>query len=104
MLSKARIEARIGESALMLDRLEPEWRGRIDLERLDVGQAAHCVVGQLRGSYQKGRKELVEQGARARELRGFEATGPRETSATEFRMLTDGWRRFIAQTPELVSA
>jgi hypothetical protein len=46
-------EVRVARGAALLDAQVPDWRGRINVERLDV-QSPWCVLGQLYGSYIDG--------------------------------------------------
>lgn len=44
-------EQRVARGAALLDRVNPGWWKRIDLERLSLGSCKRCVLGQLYGEY-----------------------------------------------------
>jgi hypothetical protein len=56
----------VRRGAELLDRVQPGWADRIDLDRLDLGSDCECVLGQLYGgpdddedpSYLVGRRTL----------------------------------------------
>lgn len=45
----------------VLDWLYPRWEQAIDLDRLNLLDGTACVVGQLRGSYLDGVRELMRE-------------------------------------------
>lgn len=65
------VPARVGRGAELLDRLRPGWAAEIDVERLDVGDARHCPLGQLYGNYREGRIALGIPGDDESCLYGF---------------------------------
>ena len=42
----------------LLDEKRPGWRERIDEKTLNMAEGEHCILGQLEGSYEKGKGEL----------------------------------------------
>lgn len=50
--------ARAFKGALLLDMLSPGWQSRVDLDILDMGVDAECVLGQVYGEYNEGREAL----------------------------------------------
>lgn len=42
---------RVQRGVALLDQRVPDWRERIDVERLDMAVSAHCVLGQLNGGH-----------------------------------------------------
>lgn len=54
----AALEKRVKKGVLFLDRREPKWFTRIDLNRLNLGDGAICIIGQLFTDYVYGQEEL----------------------------------------------
>lgn len=52
------LRTRIERGAKLLDERVPGWRERIDLDRLDMGNSLHCILGQCFGSYFDGLRTL----------------------------------------------
>ena len=50
--------ARVAAGAAFLDEHRPGWAGRIDLDRLALIDDCDCVLGQLSGTYDRGRTAL----------------------------------------------
>lgn len=48
------IEKSVERGAAYLDRVNPGWDKRIDLDNFSIGTYERCVLGQLHGGYQKG--------------------------------------------------
>lgn len=42
----------------VLDEKRPGWENEIDLDRLDVADPKHCILGQLYGGFAKGLLKL----------------------------------------------
>jgi hypothetical protein len=96
----ATIAARVTAGAEFLDRVEPGWDRRIDLDVLDLGACDACVIGQLAGVE-------AERGVAA--LVGHDVNGERWPTALGFHidvaspddddwdwaLLTDAWKRAI---------
>lgn len=53
-IDTAAIEARVRAGAQLLDDCDPGCINSIDLDRLDMGSCALCVLGQRYGSYDRG--------------------------------------------------
>jgi hypothetical protein len=47
----------------VLNIARPGWREKIDVEKLDMGEWANCILGQVFGDYYKGFKELFDSPA-----------------------------------------
>jgi hypothetical protein len=45
---------RVRRGSELLDRHRPGWEREVDTEQLDLGDTAHCLLGQLYGDYQSG--------------------------------------------------
>lgn len=69
----------------LLDRQVPDWRDRIDWERLDTGTCTLCIMGQLFGDYSDGLKRL-DLSYEASFGFGFNVQGT-------FDQLTELWRQ-----------
>lgn len=51
----ATVEERVASGAYMLDvHVGPEWRDKIDLNRLETRSCEDCVLGQVYGEYSNG--------------------------------------------------
>jgi hypothetical protein len=61
---------RVAAGAAFLDEHRPGWRGRVEAHALDMGDAEHCVLGQLFGDFGAGLDALEIAQGRAMEL-GF---------------------------------
>jgi hypothetical protein len=48
----------VENGAALLDERLPGWANEIDAEELDLERSCNCVLGQLFGSYDKGRRVL----------------------------------------------
>jgi hypothetical protein len=44
--------------ARLLDEKAPDWAARINVERLDFNNTERCMLGQLYGSYVRGKRAL----------------------------------------------
>ena len=54
-------EERVALAAKMLDEYVPGWHNMIDLDTLEMGSCAHCVLGQVFGWENEQRiKDIVE--------------------------------------------
>lgn len=49
---------RVRRGVARLDTYRPGWRSEIDTDRLDLGSMYDCVLGQLYGSFSKGKDAL----------------------------------------------
>jgi hypothetical protein len=54
----AMLEQRVQRGAQLLDEKVPDWRSKIDVERLDISDFRDCILGQLFGSYRTGLREM----------------------------------------------
>lgn len=52
-------EDRVAKGMDLLDRADPGWVDRIDLDRLEMASCGQCILGQLRGHYLDGFLEIV---------------------------------------------
>lgn len=87
------LTTRVERGANLLDRYfgDVEWRGRIDLETLNLGNVRKCVLGQLFGDYDTGTLELGEGIAIDDAVYGFNA----HTRFEEYPELTEAWRDYL---------
>jgi hypothetical protein len=83
------IAQRVAEGAAFLDVRDPEWIGKVDLERLDLGSCTRCILGQLAGDYEDGVEMFALDGADTVAL-GFNTT-------LGFDDLTAEWKRVITE-------
>lgn len=44
-------QARVNKGIRLLDKVNPNWFNKIDLDNFDLGDAAHCVLGQVYGNF-----------------------------------------------------
>jgi hypothetical protein len=51
MLTQAEAQARVARGASVMDRIYPDWYREIDPKMLDMGNGAHCIVGQTLGHF-----------------------------------------------------
>lgn len=72
----------------LLDQQVPDWRERIDWDRLRMGHGCACVLGQLYGSYFNGIEWLQITG----QDYGFDVSWMKPTF-DDYRRLTDLWRQ-----------
>lgn len=107
------IAERVAAGAAFLDKREPGWDRRIDLDRLDLESACACVLGQLHFdknapdlSYIYAIRKLQIQEPRDAEF-GFDVLeGAEDFSAeeAEFEELTAEWKRVLTKRRTLVTA
>lgn len=81
------IEERVARGAAWLDDNVLGWQNRIDLDRLDMGNRYHCVLGQLYGNYMFG--PLARDEA--------QTLGLQRTGADGYAHLEVEWRRVITE-------
>jgi hypothetical protein len=99
----ARARARRG--AAYLDTVDPDWRTRIDPERLELSDGSHCVLGQLHGEFRAGLvRTRVWDASTAPSLRLFSAASPEDLgfhartdagadlAALDYAYLNRAWR------------
>jgi hypothetical protein len=82
------MEEAVKRGAALLDRSEPGWSGKIDLETLDLKSHTSCVLGQLHGEYSIGLSSLMI--SRHGGYFGFYVS-----EDNEYPVLTDLWRQEI---------
>jgi len=85
--------AAVARGAGMLDQLCPGWPDRLDLDRLDLGDTARCLLGQLYGSYDLALGVLRINDVTAADY-GFQVT-TRWRTGGQFAALTAAWRDLI---------
>ncbi len=106
------IRQRVARGAMLLDEHRPGWYLRTDLDRLDMGQSQHCVLGQEYADEWRGYAYTVYSHAIER-LRGilnrkfydhgcldvqygFDAQYP-DTDDREYHLLDVAWTREITR-------
>jgi hypothetical protein len=91
-----RVAGRVAAGAARLDKHEPGWADRIDLDQLDLSSDCRCVLGQLHGDYGDGLAALcIEFGTGASRELGFNyAVGDPDDLTAE---LTAAWRELISR-------
>lgn len=52
---------RVADGADLLDRLEPGWPSRIDLDELSMRSCLDCILGQLFGTFDEGNSLLMKR-------------------------------------------
>lgn len=97
---------RASRGAALLDKRQPGWAQRVDVERLNLGSDRGCVLGQLFGDYLTGAEGLSGHPWHSplftawATRNGFDApaatTGRDGGYLTAYRLLTDAWRREVA--------
>ncbi len=92
MAAKAKIEmeVRARRGALYLDEYHPDWWGEIDLDKLDMADISHDVLGQLFSTYGQGCRYLKLHEP-DREQRGF-VLRHADIVAGWYPLLTDAWK------------
>jgi hypothetical protein len=90
-------ETRIERGMRLLDELEPGWRERVDLGRLDMSSCLTCILGQLYGDYTQGLSEL---GVWDAEAYGFDTYGPDPTTSQRYQELTAAWQEALRPAGE----
>ena len=78
----------VAAGAKLLDTVHPGWRAKVDPDTLDMAWFAHCVLGQLYGTYGKG---LSAIGYPNPEEHGF------YTTSRPYDALTKLWLEEIAR-------
>lgn len=96
--------ARAARGAAFLDALDPAWAARVDPGRLELGDGAACVLGQLHGDYRLGlgRSRVLDlSSAPLASLSpvdlGFQAVGDlgEAAEALDYAYLTRAWREVV---------
>lgn len=96
--------ARAACGAAFLDALDPAWAARVDPGRLELGDGAACVLGQLHGDYRLGlgRSRVLDlSSAPLASLSpvdlGFQAVGDlgEAAEALDYAYLTRAWREVV---------
>lgn len=55
------VTERVSIAGGVLDTLKPEWRSLVDLDKLDMGSACDCVLGQVFGDFHEGMRKFRTQ-------------------------------------------
>jgi hypothetical protein len=95
-------EAEVQQGIALLDEQAPDWRGKIDLDRLDMRQTGWklaeggcgCILAHVFGSYWIGIEELGFRGTEDVPY-GFDTTAE---TGWDYVGLTDAWKQ--ALTPD----
>ena len=85
------IPANVKRGAAWLDEHEPGWRGRIDLNKVDLASECNCVLGQLYGGYTEALQHFDLTDKDARRL-GFWRSG-----SQRWWQLSVGWLAEVAR-------
>jgi len=98
---KLTITQRIQNGAALLDNALPSnWPQAIDPDRLNIASGAHCVLGQIFGTFQKGAMVMHLPLAKGQDLHpanlGFDRD-PENHVDPEWKELNEGWRKFLAE-------
>ena len=101
---EAAAKERVARGVLLLDKYVPSWAGKIDLAFLDMGNCAHCVLGQVFGSYFSGYMALGDQVAAGGDVwsgtfdAGFDLNRwSDESQSGYYSLLNKQWRIIIAE-------
>jgi len=91
------IEARVAAGIAYLNKTEPGWRTRIDLETLDISHDCHCAFAQLYGRFTDVSAVKFNSLQHAADL-GFYAymAGNSAQSTMEYAELTKAWKTALA--------
>jgi hypothetical protein len=85
------MDERVEAGAALLDERWQNWHNAIDLDTLNMGSERDCILGQLFGTYWKGKEVLnIMTGADY----GFDAV---YDGYEEFPVLTEAWRGAVAR-------
>ncbi len=85
---KARIQAGIA----FLNVMRPNWKKKIDLKKLDLGNPNVCMIGEVCGDYNDGRYELGLSDSQAETL-GFQDNNTDD----DYKTLTRAWKRALRE-------
>jgi hypothetical protein len=91
---------RAKRGAEFLDEKLYDWRERMNLADLDMGEECDCILGQYFGEYNSGRKELGLDWEEATRLgfnitEGFFDRHGDTAGDQQFAVLTSAWREVI---------
>lgn len=91
------IAERVQNGIMFLDNnMDPDWRSRVDLERLDISSGNCCMLAQLFGDFGRGCVELgIDTVTDQAMSLGFEC-GDNQTDEDEWReyhALSNEWRK-----------
>lgn len=77
----------------LLDQRVPRWAEQIDIESLNLDSWVNCVLAQIFGDYSPALEALELNGKTGADEHGFYI----DSSAPEYGILTNIWRRLIAE-------
>ena len=99
------ISERVARGVALLDRVEPGWFHRIDVNALDVSQYDRCILGQLYKDYRLGlsalgltQDEATEHGFQTRIFKTDDILSlilSMANATSDYPALTQEWRRVI---------
>ena len=86
---KTTIKTRVKAGIAFLDAVKPNWKKKIDLDKLDLFSPYTCVIGEVYGGYFKGMKKLeIEWHSDSATALGFY-----EGSVMNYPSLTKVWKQ-----------
>lgn len=103
---------RVRRGAAYLDGADGGWRERIDVDRLELSDGSHCVLGQLHGDFQAGLvRSRIWDGSSAPPVRLFAGVSPadlgfhartdagEELADLDYAFLNRAWREELREVP-----
>ena len=86
---------KIQRGVAFLDENAPNWRGKVDINKIDMGHSQRCILGQVFGDFFDSCKRfnLTDEHA---EYLGFLARNTR--SSTEIAILNYTWRQALRRS------
>lgn len=81
----------------LLDQEVPGWREKIDLDSLDLSDCYECILGQVFGHFNEGRRMIAEVDNDPGKY-GFDC------HPTGYEFLTQIWKEALSQTSGPVAA
>lgn len=79
----------------LLDRIQPGWQDRIDLQTLRISHPLVCVLGQLYGEFDGATRDIWGSDDAAYRLAMAQSHGFDRSVGSEYAELTDVWQLAI---------
>lgn len=87
----ANFTSKVNAGIALLDREQPGWRTKIDLDKLDLASCSVCVLGQIFGDYDEGIEQL--------NINGYDYGFNAMSGMSE---LTEAWKEALGKNNTLV--
>lgn len=96
LIAEINMKESVNRGAELLDRVMPDWRSKINVDTLNMGSPADCILGQLYGLYHEGLYKLGLTEGEDRFLNGFSYGGPEtwhnyQSNSNEWTRLRELW-------------